>query len=162
MNQFTLLSKFQQKSILILKHDTRAAFNCMQDESLPWLGTTHFSQSWIDNAGYSTLFFIHTMTKYNLLKKCVSFFSPVVAWVPLIHGGMQHSDTQHKVLQNVIVWSHGGMQHSDTLHKVLQNVIVWIHGGMQHWHSTQSITKRNCLDSWRNAALTFYTKYYKT
>ena len=60
------------------------------------------------------------------------FFSPVVAWVPLIHGGMQHSDTQHKVLQNVIVWSHGGMQHSDTLHKVLQNVIVWIHGRMQH------------------------------
>ena len=124
MNQFTLLSKFQQKSILILKHDTRAAFNCMQDESLPWLGTTHFSQSWIDNAGYSTLFFIHTMTKYNLLKKYVSFFSPVVAWVPLIHGGMQHSDTQHKVLQNVI---------------------VWIHGGMQRWYFTQSITKRNCL-----------------
>ena len=51
------------------------------------------------------------------------FLLPVVAWVPLIHGGMQHSDTLHKVLQNVIVWIYGGMQHSDTLHKVLQNVI---------------------------------------
>ena len=183
MNRFTPLQKFQQKSILILKRDTKAAFDCMQDESLPWLGTSHFSQSWIDNAGYNTLFCIHTVTKYNLLKKVCFFLSSSRSCMGATdswrNAALWYSTQSITKCNCLDLWRNAALWYS-TQSITKRN---WIHGGMQHWYCTQSITKRNCLDSWRNAelwystqsitkrngldswrnaALILYTKYYKT